>query len=257
MNQDYPEKTREPLLATWIKWTVDAVFQGIQGPSEIILKMAENGWGGYSCLHRLWLEALEGLGPQEEQAENEECDGLDQNISRSWTDVYEKDFQQFLEIIQPGMVRFPQERLDQVEDRFSRFQAAMSEFMDLLHLPLKESLRIMRKTLGDKAKEGDLSEDFKEYYKMWLKILEGHYMILLKSPEYTQTLSRTLNHLEDLTTAKQELLTEALRELPVPTLKEMDELCQEIYLLKKKLKDLEKRLDQVLPATDIGWKDSG
>lgn len=100
----------EPLLAAWIKWTMDfwdtmaqmgpglagagrsggqasretavsgdpwlaalnlwqaffslltepgmvaAVFQGIQAPSKIILRMAQAGWGGYFHLHQQWLQ---------------------------------------------------------------------------------------------------------------------------------------------------------------------------------------------------------
>ena len=110
-----PESSRmtapEPLLAAWIKWTVDfwetmaqmgpglagsggtggqasptdpwvlslklwqaffslltepgtvaAVFQGIRAPSEIILRMAQAGWGGYSHLHRQWLQLWQGEG---------------------------------------------------------------------------------------------------------------------------------------------------------------------------------------------------
>ena len=104
------QMTSEPLLAAWIKWTMDfwdtmahmgpglagagrsggqdsretalsadpwlaslnlwqaffslltepgtvtAVFQGIQAPSTIILRMAQAGWGGYFYLHQQWLE---------------------------------------------------------------------------------------------------------------------------------------------------------------------------------------------------------
>ena len=42
--------------------TVTAVFQGIQAPSKIILRMAQAGWGGYFYLHQQWLDGWQGGG---------------------------------------------------------------------------------------------------------------------------------------------------------------------------------------------------
>ena len=86
------------------------------------------------------------------------------------------------------------------------------------------------------SKEGDLSENFKDHYNMWIKILEGHYMTLFQSPEYTRTLSKALNSAEDFILARQELLDDALKTFHIPTEKDMDELYKELYLLKKKVK---------------------
>jgi hypothetical protein len=95
-------------------------------------------------------------------------------------------------------------------------------------------------------------EDFKEYYKRWLKILEGHYMTLFQSVEFIRTLTLTLHALEDFTTAKQELLSEAMAALGLPTRREMDDLYREIYLLKKSTKVLAQKLDRTEPSPEEG-----
>jgi len=95
-------------------------------------------------------------------------------------------------------------------------------------------------------------EDFKEYYKRWLKILEGHYMTLFQSAEYIRTLTHTLHALEDFTTAKQELLSEAMAALGLPTRREMDDLYREIYLLKKSVKVMARKLDRREPSQEEG-----
>jgi polyhydroxyalkanoate synthesis regulator phasin len=76
---------------------------------------------------------------------------------------------------------------------------------------------------------------------MWLKILEGHYMNLFKSKEYTDALHRTLNKLEDFLIAKNEAMRDFLQLLPVVTQKDMDEMYKEFHLLKKRVKALEKK----------------
>jgi polyhydroxyalkanoate synthesis regulator phasin len=67
-------------------------------------------------------------------------------------------------------------------------------------------------------------------------------MTLFQSSEYTKTLNKTLHSMSEFSEAKKELLQDTLLYmLPVPTQKEMDELYKEIYLLKKRIKELEKR----------------
>ena len=57
------------------------------------------------------------------------------------------------------------------------------------------------------------------------------------------TLGRILDSLGDYLVARQEILQDAMQALPVPSQKEMDELYREIYLLKKRIKALEKNRD--------------
>ncbi len=214
--------------------TVAAVFNGIKAPSEVILKIAQAGWSGYFYLHQQWLE---GLDPETSPAEACGFENLDQEIFKVCTEFYEKDFRELLNM--PQMARLSQEGLDGAVNKLRQFQSAMAEFIYLLFLPLKKSLRDMRGVLEE---GGRPLEDFKEYYRRWLRVLEGHYMTLFKSQECTRTMSHTLNALEDFNLAKQELLSEALATLPIPSQRDMENLYREIYLLKNQVKTLAKQL---------------
>jgi polyhydroxyalkanoate synthesis regulator phasin len=99
----------------------------------------------------------------------------------------------------------------------------------------------MQAKLAEMAEAGELPDDARAYYQMWIKILEGHYMTLFKSPEYAETMSQTLNALEDYKMTSSKVVEDILEMFPVPTQKDMDELYKEIYLLKKKIKALEKK----------------
>jgi polyhydroxyalkanoate synthase subunit PhaE len=277
----------EPLLAVWIKWTMDfwesmadmgpgpqeaagetedfwqtalkmwqaffsllsepetvaAVFRGINPPSEIILKMAQAGWAGYFHLHQQWLEGEEGQA--EPSSETYGFENLDQDIFKICSEIYEQDFRQLLDLPQVGLTRLSRERSNRALDLLGQFQGAMAEFIYLLYLPLKKSLREIKPEAG-----ADKPEEFKDYYRRWMKLLEGHYMTMFKSPEYTRTLSHTLDALEDFTLAKQELLASSLGALPIPSNRDMDELYYEVYLLKKQVKELAKKLAQLTPSLD-------
>ena len=75
--------------------TVTAVFQGIQAPSKIILRMAQAGWGGYFYLHQQWLEGWQGGGsPSGEDG----YENLDQNIFKACNEIFEQDFRRLLNL---------------------------------------------------------------------------------------------------------------------------------------------------------------
>jgi class III poly(R)-hydroxyalkanoic acid synthase PhaE subunit len=228
--------------------TVAAVFQGIQAPSKIILRMAQAGWGGYFHLHQQWLKSWQGDGSPSGESGYEH---LDQDIYKACNEIFEHDFRRLLNLPHLCLTGLPQETVTRATESFNQFQAAMAEFIYLLYLPVKKSLRAMGAEWLDGG-EGPPPEDFKEYYKRWLKILEGHYMTLFQSAEYIRTLTHTLHALEDFTLAKQELLSEAMAALGLPTRREMDELYREIYLLRKSVKRLARKLDQTESSRENG-----
>jgi len=105
---------------------------------------------------------------------------------------------------------------------------------------MEKSNKVMQAKLAEMAEAGELPDDSKAYYQMWIKILEGHYMTLFKSPEYAEAMGQTLKALEDYKMTSEKVVEDILEMFPVPTQKDMDELYKEIYLLKKKVKALEK-----------------
>jgi hypothetical protein len=245
-----PQELWQPTLKMWQSMfsalsepgAMDVLSKGVNALPEIVLKMAKTGWDGYFHLQQEWLERVGRIG---KRAEPYKFEGLDQEVFKAWVEIYEKEFKQFLTIPQLGLTRFYQERMNLLMDKFNLFQASMAEFFRILFLPMEKSFRIMQEKIGELTKEGKLPEDPKAYYSMWLKILEGHYMTLFKSPEYTRTLSNTLNAIEEFLVARREMLQDILQTLPVPTNMEMDELYRELYLLKKKVKELTKKVDKL------------
>ena len=106
----------------------------------------------------------------------------------------------------------------------------------------------MQEKTEEMMEKGDVPSDVKDYYNMYIKILEGHYMTLLQSPEYIRVMSDTINALVKYKQAKEEVLYDMLSSLPIPTNKDMDELYKEFHVLKKRVREHAKRMDRLEEA---------
>jgi class III poly(R)-hydroxyalkanoic acid synthase PhaE subunit len=218
--------------------TMETLLKGAGMLPEIFLKIAQTGLNTFLNIQKQWLE---GYGKLQESTKSYTHEDLKEDAFKTWTQLYEEEFRKFFKIPQLGLTRLYQEKMIRSMDKFNIYQAAVAEFSRLLLLPMEKSFQVLQEKLTELADEGELPEDSKKYYQMWIKILEGHYMTLFQSSEYTQALNKTLDSLSEFSVAKKEILQDFMNMLPVPTHKEMDELYKEIYLLKKRIKELEKK----------------
>jgi len=217
----------------------DAVLKGLNTLPEFFLKIAKAGWEASA---RLQEKAVEKAGKIGQKTEAYQFENLDQGIFKAWREIYEEEFSQYFQIPQLGLTRYYQERLNHLLDQSNVLNATLSEFLYLLYLPMEKSMKVFQDKVEDLSKEGNIPDKAKDYYNLWVKILEGHYMNLFKSPEYLTSFREMLSQAEDFVHAKNEVLQDILQSLPVPTNRDMDNIYKDLYLLKKRVKVLEKEL---------------
>lgn len=78
------------------------------------------------------------------------------------------------------------------------------------------------------------------YYYPWIKLLEGHYLELFRSSEYSAVMVKTLSVMNEFVEARQTVVNDLLRQFNIPTHQDLDELAKEIYLLKRRMRAHEK-----------------
>lgn len=217
--------------------SITALLKGSGTTPEMLMKLAQSSLGGFLEMQQKMTERLSRMGSR---AESYSFDGVDENFFQSWTETYEKEFKQFFQIPQLGLMRTYQEKANLVAHTHNVLQSTLAEFMNLLAIPFTRSLQVMQDKLGEMAESEGLPEDSKVYYNMWVKVLEGHYMTLFQTPEYTETLTRTISTLADFSAAKNAMLEDMLSNLPVAKLSDLDDMARELYELKKRVRKLEK-----------------
>jgi class III poly(R)-hydroxyalkanoic acid synthase PhaE subunit len=217
---------------------MEAVTRGIHAFPEIMARALRPAWAAFFETQLQWMEKAAKFG---ESTVAYNFDNLDQEAFKAWREIYENELRRYLTMPQLGLTRQYQEKLAQTMDKFNMFQTTMAEFISVMYLPIEKSMKVMQDQLADLMEKGQLPQKQKEYYNIWIKTLEGHYMTLFKSPEYTTMLGNTLDKMGEYLASRRELLEDAMKSLPVASHKDLDELYKEMYQLKKRIKSLEKK----------------
>jgi len=221
---------------------LNALFKGADTIPEFMMNIFQQVWDGCFELQKRCMDQAAKLGQQSKAYNFED---IDQNIFKATREIYEKEYQKFLNIPQVGLNRSSQERLYQLTDKFNLYQTSLGEFIYTFCVPIEKSFGVMQEKLEQMAEAGELHDNFKDYYNTWIKVLEGHYMKLLQSPEYTEVMNNTINALIKYKQAKDEVMYDILQKLPIPTNRDMDELYKDFYNLKKKVKELSKKIEEL------------
>jgi class III poly(R)-hydroxyalkanoic acid synthase PhaE subunit len=204
-----------------------------------MLKMLQPLWGYSIKLQKQWAEmtGATATGEPENMAE------LAKQMTKTFYEAQGEDFRKILNVPQLGLNRYYQERINKAIEKASDFQSALTEFLQLLMIPMEKSYYGVQEEIVKLEKEGKAAiKDSRALYQLWIQKLEDHYMALLRSDEYMKTLRETLNSLHDFRAARSEFFMDLLQNLPIPTNKEMDELYKDLYILKKRVKELERKV---------------
>ncbi|MDJ0803628.1 MAG: poly(R)-hydroxyalkanoic acid synthase subunit PhaE [Desulfobacterales bacterium] len=247
-DQGATERIRDSVTAALKNWqtfsgalsepgSLDAIFKGMGAMPEVLAQLAQTSLHGFVEMQQKILDSANRIG---DYVDADTFAHLDENFFETWTGIYEKEIQRYLKIPKLGLVREYQERISESIDAFNRFQVTLNEFMRILAVPVSRSFVVLQEQLGELADKGELPEDGRAYYDMWIKVLEGHYMTLFQTPEYTDILGKTLSSLTEYKSARNAVIEDMLDGLPIPTRSEIDSLYQEIHRLKRRLRALEK-----------------
>jgi polyhydroxyalkanoate synthase subunit PhaE len=216
--------------------SINALLKSAGAMPDILTQLTQSTMDSLLELQRSAMAQAERIGSSVEAYRFE---NLDENLLHVWTEIYEKEFRRFFQIPQLGLTRTYQEKFNVTLDTYNRFQSTFAEFLRLLTLPFNQALVVMQDQMGDMAANGELPEDSQAYYRMWVKVLEGHFMTLFQTPEYVKTLGETIGVLTEFSEAKNALIEDMLQCLPVASRSELDDLSQQVYELKKRIRRLE------------------
>jgi class III poly(R)-hydroxyalkanoic acid synthase PhaE subunit len=240
-----PADSLESLLKTWRmvsstfshEDTVGSTITGLGELPSVMMKFAQTQVEGYSRAQQQMLDKIKAT---KTDPKLQPFSLIDNHLYAEWQSFYEQELSQYFHLPQLGLTRFHQEKLNRLLDKYNRMHTTVGEFMAMLFQPVERSFRILQDKYLELADKNELSDNAKDYYKLWIGILEKDFASFFKSPEYLVILTKTLNSIAEFKARRDEIIQDLLVDLPIPSQKEMNELYKEVYRLKKRIRDLEK-----------------
>jgi len=218
---------------------IDQTMKKSDAISSASIEIFKQFTESFMDMQKQWIERCVRIGMETKAYR---FDDIDKEMFTSWKNIYEKEYQKFFQIPAIGLLRYYQERANIALDKFNLFNESLAELLYFLYIPFEKSAQVYQKEIEKQIEQGDISNNFKDHYNRWMKILEGHFMSLLKSSEYSEVLNNAIQSYVQFKNAKDAVLMDLLQHLPVPSQKEMDELYKEIYELKQTVKFLKTKL---------------
>jgi class III poly(R)-hydroxyalkanoic acid synthase PhaE subunit len=172
-------------------------------------------------------------------------DDLDHSTFESFRELYRSELQKYLKIPKIGLPREFHERLSELADKSNIFSSYLLELIYQFTTPFEKTNRAMQTKIKGMLEGGEVVEDTRQVYNEWIKVLEGHFMELLKSREYTDVLNNTITSLAAYKGVKNEVTDVFLKEMQIPTGREMDEVYKDIYQMKRKIRELTRQVEKL------------
>lgn len=220
----------------------ESVLKGANAFSEAMVTAVGDSMENFSEFQSQLVESFSKVG-QHTKAYN--FDELDHTAFESFRELYRSELQKYLFIPKLGLPREYQEQLSHLLDRTNIFYSHLIELLYLFYVPFEKTNRVLQKRMKVMLENGEFFEDGKQAYQEWLKILEGHYMELLKSEEYTNVLNNTIGSLAEYKNIKNSVIGSFLKDMQIPTNKEMDAVYKDLYQMKKTIRDLSKEVESL------------
>lgn len=217
---------------------MDGMAQGLNTFPEVSMKMAQ-----------AWTENMSSLFKESMSGMENSLSGYSQHRPESslqaLAEAYSQSMQKMLNMPKLGMNRTYQERMAQAMDKLNTLTAVASEFSLQMLQPVESSLGKMQQKLKDMGEGDGYVEDAKEYYSMWIKLLEGDYMNLLQSPEFVSSFHKVVNTYFEFYAVYEEVMQDGLQFVPVTTKKDMNAVYRENHLMKKEVRAMSRRMEEL------------
>ncbi len=163
--------------------------------------------------------------------DNQQMDEVIGNLfQHAWT-FCQENMEKHLSGPKLGFLREDFQRLADFLDAYNKFMGTAGEFSQKFTVPFKSALTDIQEQIKNEETQ---IENGEALYQLAVKIFHQKYDAFLKSSEGLKTLMDVVEHYLTCRQKLNDLLEMTLKPLSIPTKKEMEDVCREIYLLKKK-----------------------
>ncbi|MCL1852739.1 MAG: hypothetical protein FWF88_06860 [Peptococcaceae bacterium] len=188
-----------------------------------------------------WLEdsaELQGLYFKSLQGDKEAY----QEFLKAWAEVYKNSVSKLLNAPAVGASRESVEKMMKLLDYYVNFAVSFNEYTVMISALLSETMEKLLKHLVELQAEGKQPQTFMEFYKIWSSFNEQAFQELFVTDTFAKIMNETVSAGSKLKVMFDDYMQDLLAFLPLPNRREIDGVEEEVYLLRKRVKTLEKEI---------------
>ena len=220
----------------------DTLYRSVSAYTEALTQSAGDSLENFIEFQSQAVKSMAKVG---EHTKAYNLDDLDHSAFESFRELYRSELQKYLKIPKIGLPREYHERLSELLDKSTIFFSHLVELIYQFTTPFEKTHRVMQAKVKKMLEGGEIVEDPKQVYNDWIRILEKHFLDMLKSKEYTEVLNNTITSLAAYKGVKNSVADIFLKEMQIPTGRDMDEVYKDIYNMKKKIKELSRQIEKL------------
>ena len=162
-----------------------------------------------------------------------------------WVKTYEATLGKITEIPAIGPSREKSEKMSKgLPLYFSLYSTWMDTVVDFQNISMEAMKRMNAKNISLEDRTG--TENYKELYNVWMESYSETFKEFLKSGHFSSDMGKFMSNFLDVQKFNRDMLEENyLKPSNLPTKSDIDEVNKELYFLKKQLKELSGKINEL------------
>lgn len=209
-------------------------------PEELMRRLFEGG----SLYLQLMKTMMEAAGkPLQGDAGHPEKDPIYEKLSEHYLELYQSVIGKYLKAPQFGIQNEMLQKVLAAFDAQNRLAVWIGEFLLKFGKPFVESMETIRPTIKDKEAAGEELNSAQAIYDAAVGILEKKYDAYLKSAQGVADVARIVEQYLNYKEKTNAAADSWYRTVGIPARNEMDGIFRSVYDLRKRYRQLSRRLD--------------
>ena len=169
-----------------------------------------------------------------------------------WLNNYQSTFGKLTNIPAFGPIREKQEKMMKGFPVYVNLYSTWVESNINFQTVFTEAMKKTYEKMITESKGEITVEKYKDFYKIWLETYSETLKEFMKSGHFTNDLGKLMTHFMDFQKYNKEMIEEnILKPGNFPTKTDIDEINKELYTLRKTLKDLDKKTNEISKTIDV------
>ncbi|UMZ74137.1 poly(R)-hydroxyalkanoic acid synthase subunit PhaE [Natranaerofaba carboxydovora] len=191
-----------------------------------------------------WMESFDNFHDSTNRAVQGDQSALNE-FFRTWHEAFQNSYGKVFNIPAMGFSRETNEKIQKSIEAYLEYVYSTNEFSLSLYKVGYDAMDKLMSKIQEENEKGNPPKTFKEFYDLWIETNEEVYLNLFNQESFAKMLGNLVDAGVTFKRRHDDLVMEALNELPIPTDHDMDSVYSKIYELNKQVKDHKKTIENL------------